>query len=186
MHIFGFFDRRPLAERMAGEIEQESERHRARCRELHEEFLDWLRRRDRARADLAAVDEEMRELQGAGITLLGRLNAATTTGDEGGLAEFEQGYKKNSKQLDKVGRRRDKAARRLAALELDEREVANELARDAAEVVEEHAARTQEIRERLEKLLVMLDEQHKAVAKAAVPMLEEHERRQPQKELEEG
>jgi chromosome segregation ATPase len=186
MHIFGFFDRRPLAERMAGEIEQESERHRARCRELHEEFLDWLRRRDRARADLAAVDEEMRELQGAGITLLGRLNAATTTGDEGGLAEFEQGYKKNSKQLDKVGRRRDKAARRLAALELDEREVANELARDAAEVVEEHAARTQEIRERLEKLLVMLDEQHEAVAKAAVPMLEEHERRQPQKELEEG
>ena len=186
MHIFGFFDRRPLAERMAGEIEQESERHRARCRELHEEFLDWLRRRDRARADLAAVDEEMRELQGAGITLLGRLNAATTTGDEGGLAEFEQGYKKNSKQHDKVGRRRDKAARRLAALELDEREVANELARDAAEVVEEHAARTQEIRERLEKLLVMLDEQHEAVAKAAVPMLEEHERRQPQKELEEG
>ena len=186
MHIFGFFDRRPLAERMAGEIKQESERHRARCRELHEEFLDWLRRRDRARADLAAVDEEMRELQGAGITLLGRLNAATTTGDEGGLAEFEQGYKKNSKQLDKVGRRRDKAARRLAALELDEREVANELARDAAEVVEEHAARTQEIRERLEKLLVMLDEQHEAVAKAAVPMLEEHERRQPQKELEEG
>ena len=186
MHIFGFFVRRPLAERMAGEIEQESERHRARCRELHEEFLDWLRRRDRARADLAAVDEEMRELQGAGITLLGRLNAATTTGDEGGLAEFEQGYKKNSKQLDKVGRRRDKAARRLAALELDEREVANELARDAAEVVEEHAARTQEIRERLEKLLVMLDEQHEAVAKAAVPMLEEHERRQPQKELEEG
>ena len=186
MHIFGFFDRRPLAERMAGEIQQEAERYRARCRELHQEFLDWLRRRDRARADLAAVDEEMRELQGAGITLLGRLNAATTTGDEGGLAEFEQGYKKNSKQLDKVGRRRDKAARRLAALELDEREVANELARDAAEVVEEHAARTQEIRERLEKLLVMLDEQHEAVAKAAVPMLEEHERRQPQKELEEG
>lgn len=186
MHIFGFFDRRPLAERMAGEIEQESERHRARCRELHEEFLDWLRRRDRARADLAAVDEEMRALQGAGITLLGRLNAATTTGDEGGLAEFEQGYKKNSKQLDKVGRRRDKAARRLAALELDEREVANELARDAAEVVEEHAARTQEMRERLEKLLVMLDEHHEAVAKAAVPMVEEHQRRQPQKELEEG
>jgi hypothetical protein len=42
------------------------------------------------------------------------------------------------------------------------------------------------MRERLEKLLVMLDEQHEAVAKAAVPMVEEHERRQPQKELEEG
>ena len=186
MHIFGFFDRRPLAERMAGEIEQESERHRARCRELHEEFLDWLRRRDRARADLATVDEEMSELQGAGITLLGRLNAATTTGDEEGLAEFEQGYKKNSKRLDKVGRRRDKTARRLAALELDEREAANELARDAAAVVEEHAARTQETRERLEKSLAMLDEQHEAVTNAAVPLVEEHERRQPQKELEEG
>jgi len=186
MHIFGFFDRRPLAERMAKEIEKETERHRARCRELHEEFLDWLRRRDRARADLATVDEEMSELQGAGITLLGRLNAATTTGDEGGLAEFEQGYKTNSKRLDKVGRRRDKAARRLAALELDEREAANELARDAAAVVEEHAARTQEIRERLEKLLEMLDEQHEAVANAAVPLVGEHERRQPQKELEGG
>ncbi len=186
MHIFGFFDRRPLARRMAEEIEQEAERYRARCRELHEEFLDWLRRRDRARADLAAVDEEMSELQGAGITLLGRLNAATTTGDEGGLAEFEQGYKKNSKRLDKVGRRRDKVARRLAALELDEREAANELARDAEAVVEEHAARTQEMRERLAKLLAMLDEQHEAVANAAAPLVEEHERRQPQKELEEG
>jgi chromosome segregation ATPase len=186
MHIFGFLDRRPLAERMAEEIRQEAERYRARCRELHEEFLDWLRRRDRARADLAAVDEEMSELQGAGITLLGRLNAATTTGDEGGLAEFERGYKKNSKQLDKVGRRRDKTARRLAALEFDEREVANELAREAATVVEEHAARTQEMRESLERLLVMLDEQHEAVANAAVPLVEERERRQPQKELEEG
>jgi chromosome segregation ATPase len=186
MHIFGFLDRRPLAERMAEEIRQEAERYRARCRELHEEFLDWLRRRDRARADLAAVDEEMSELQGAGITLLGRLNAATTTGDEGGLAEFERGYKKNSKQLDKVGRRRDKTARRLAALEFDEREVANELAREAATVVEEHAARTREMRESLERLLVMLDEQHEAVANAAVPLVEERERRQPQKELEEG
>jgi len=186
MHIFGFLDRRPLAERMAEEIRQEAERYRARCRELHEEFLDWLRRRDRARADLAAVDEEMSALQGAGITLLGRLNAATTTGDEGGLAEFERGYKKNSKQLDKVGRRRDKTARRLADLEFDEREVANELAREAATVVEEHAARTQEMRESLERLLVMLDEQHEAVANAAVPLVEERERRQPQKELEEG
>jgi chromosome segregation ATPase len=186
MHIFGFLDRRPLAERMAEEIRQEAERYRARCRELHEEFLDWLRRRDRARADLAAVDEEMSALQGAGVTLLGRLNAATTTGDEGGLAEFERGYKKNSKQLDKVGRRRDKTARRLAALEFDEREVANELAREAATVVEEHAARTEEMRESLERLLAMLDEQHEAVANAAVPLVEERERRQPQKELEEG
>jgi len=186
MHIFGFFDRRPLAERMAEEIRQETDRSRARCRELHQEFLDWLRRRDRARADLAAVDEEMSALQGAGVTLLGRLNAATTTGDEGRLAEFEQGYKKNSKQLDKVGRRRDKTARRLAALEFDEREVANELAREAATVVEEHVARTREMRESLERLLVMLDEQHEAVANAAVPLVEERERRQPQKELEEG
>jgi chromosome segregation ATPase len=186
MHIFGFFDRRPLAERMAEEIEQEAERYRARCRELHEEFLDWLRSRDQARADLAAVDEEMSELQGAGITLLGRLNAATTTGDEGGLAEFERGYKKNSKQLDKIGRKRDKAARRLAALELDEREAAGELARDAAAVVEEHATSTREMKERLEELLVMLDERHEAVAKAAVPLTGEHVRRQPPKELEEG
>src|SRR3712207_3801050 len=186
MRIFGFFDRRPLAERMTGKIQQEAERSRARCRALHEEFLDWLRDRDRARADLAAVDEEMSALQGAGITLLGRLNAATTTGDEGELAEFEQGYKRNSKQLDKVGRRRDKAARRLAALDFDEREFANELAREAVTVVEEHAARTQEMRERLERLLVMLDEQHEAVANTAVPLVEEHQRRQPQKELEEG
>ena len=38
MHIFGFFDRRPLTERMAEEIQQEAERYRARCRELHQEF----------------------------------------------------------------------------------------------------------------------------------------------------
>lgn len=186
MHIFGFFDRRPLAERMAEEIERETERYRGRCRELHEEFLDRLRSRDRARADLAAVDEEMSELQGAGVTLLGRLNAATTTGDEGGLAEFERGYKDNSKRLDRVGRRRDKTARRLAALELDEREAAGELASDAATVVEEHATRTAEMKERLRNLLEMLDERHDVVAKAAIPLAEEHERRQPPKELEEG
>jgi len=186
MHIFGFFERRPLAERMAEEIEREAEQYRTRCRELHEEFLDWLRRRDRARADLAAVDKEMSELQGAGVTLLGRLNTATTTDDEGGLAEFERGYKDNSKRLDKVGRRRDKTARRLAALELDEREAAGELARDAATVVEEHAARAREMKERLKNLLEMLDERHDVVAKAAVPLVEEHERRQPPKELEEG
>lgn len=186
MHIFGFFDRRPLAERMAEEIERETESYRGRCRELHEEFLDRLRSRDRARADLAAVDEEMSELQGAGVTLLSRLNAATTSGDEGGLAEFERGYKDNSKRLDRVGRKRDKTARRLAALELDEREAADELARDAEAVVEEHAARVEEMKERLKNLLEMLDERHEAVAKAAVPLVEEHERRQPPKELEEG
>ena len=183
MPIFGFFDRRPLAERMAAEIDRESERYRRRCEELHEEFLGRLRNRDRARADLAAVDEEMSELQGTGITLLGRLNAATTGDDEGGLAEFERGYKENSRLLDKVGRRRDKTARRLAALELDEKEAADELARNAAAQVEEHAERTREIKERLEDLLRALDERHEEVARAAAPLTEEHERRQPPKEL---
>ena len=184
MPIFGFFDRRPLAERMAAEIDRESERYRRRCEELHEEFLSRLRSRDRARADLAAVDGEMSELQGTGVTLLGRLNAATTSGDEKGLAEFERGYKENSRRLDKVGRRRDKAARRLAALELDEREAAGELARDAAAVVEEHAERTREMKERLESLLQALVERHEEVTRAAGLLTEEYERRQPPKELE--
>ena len=184
MPIFGFFDRRPLAERMAAEIDRESELYKRRCEELHEEFLSRLRSRDRARADLAAVEEEMSELQGMGVTLLGRLNAATTKGDEGALAEFERGYKQNSRRLDRVGRRRDKAARRLAALELDEREAAGELARNAQAAVEEHAERTREIKGRLQDLLRVLDERHEEVARAAVPLAEEHERRQPRKELE--
>ena len=184
MPIFGFFDRRSLVERMAAEIARESELYKRRCDELHEEFLSRLRSRDRAREDLAAVEEEMRELQGTGVALLGRLNAATTGGDEGALAEFERGYKQNSRRLDRVGRRRDKAARRLAALELDEREAVGELARAAAAVVEEHAERTREIRGRLEDLLRALDERHEEVARAAVPLTEEHERRQPPKEIE--
>ncbi len=186
MPIFGLFERKTLAERMAVEIDRESERYKRRCEELHEEFTSRLRSRDQARADLAVVDEEMVQLQGTGVTLLGRLNAATTGGDERGLAEFERGYKQNSRRLDRVGRRRDKAARRLAAVELDEREAAGELARNASAVVEEHAARTREMKEQLKSLLEALDERHEEVARAAVPLTEEHERRQPRKELEGG
>lgn len=179
-----FFRRKPLTEGLAAQINREAERYERRCEEMHEEFLERLRSRDRARAELAAVEGEMSELQGAGVDLLGRLNAATTAGDEGAISDFEKGYKENSKRLDRVGRRRDKAARKLAALDLDEREAADELARDASAVVEEHAARTRELKERLEGLLAQLDERHEAVAKAALPLAEEHERRRPRGEIE--
>ncbi len=184
MRIFG---RRTLVERIRGEIEGEAGRSKRHCEELHEELETRLRRRDEAREALRLVDEEIRELQGVGVSLLGRLNAATTAGDEGKLEAFQKSYQRNSRLLNRVGRRRDKAARRVAATELNEREVVEELARAAAATVEEHAVHTGRLKESLKALIELLDERHEEVARSAVPLAEEHERRvRPRGELEEA
>jgi hypothetical protein len=185
MWIFG--SKKPLDERMEDEIGAEAEKSKELCEELHEEFLARLRRRDEAREALEAVNEEIRDLQGVGVSLLGRLNAAMEAGDESRLDEFRKAYKQNSRELDRVGRRREKAARELAEADLNEREAAEELSRAAAAVVEDHAEHTGRVKERLKALMDALDERHEEVALSAVPLAEEHERRsRPRAELEEA
>ena len=185
MWIFG--RKKPLDEQMKEEIGEEARHSKELCGDLHEEFKERLRRRDEARKTLERVNEEIRDLQGIGVSLLGRLNAATTTGDEDRMAEFRRSYRRNSRQLDRAGRRREKATRNLAQAELNEREAAEELSRAAATVVEDHAEYVGLVKERLKALMDVLDERHEEVALSAVPLAEEYERRsRPRGELEEA
>lgn len=175
------FKRSMLADQIAAEIQQEAELYKKRCRGLHEEFRERLQHRDEAKTELAQIDAELSSLQGRGISLLSQLNAATRSGDDDKLREMEKSYGKNSRELDRVGRRREKAARRFAAADLDEEETARELARKASNLLEEHAARTRELKGRLIELLDALDVQKGEVNRAAGPLIEEHDlRRQPQ------
>lgn len=174
------FKRSTLADQMAAEIQQEAALYKERCRELHEEFRERLRRRDETKTELAEFDAELSRLQGRGVSLLGQMNAATRGGDDERLREMEKSYGKNSRELDRVGRRREKAARRFADADLDEEETARELARTASDLLEEHAAHTRELKGRLIELLDALDVQKGEVNRAAAPLIEEHDlRRSP-------
>lgn len=174
------FKKSTLADQMADEIQNEARLYKERCKGLHEEFRERLRRRDEAKALLAELDAEMSRLQGRGVSLLGQLNAATRSGDEEKLREMEKSYGRNSRELDRVGRRREKAARQFAAADLDEEETARELARAASDLLDEHAARTRELKGRLIELLDALDVQKGDVNRAAAPLIEEHDlRRSP-------
>ena len=166
-----------LGDQMAAEIEREAELYKQRCEKLHEEFKEKLRRRDEAKTDLSKVDAELGTLQGTGVSLLGELNAATRSGDEEKLRRAEKGYGKNSRQLDKVGRRREKIARKFAEADLDEEGAARDLARAASDLLEEHAARTRELKGRLIELLDTLDARKAEVARTAAPLIEEHDLR---------
>ena len=180
------FRRETLEEQLAAQIERESEWCKKRCDELHEEFRSRLRSRDEAKAALSAVSEELSELQGRRVSLLGRLNAATRGGDEEKLEELERNYEENLRELARIRRRRDGAARRLAAVELDEEEAARELARTASALLEEHAARAGELKERLRGLMDALDERQEEVAQAAFPLIEEYEIRRPRSGSQDG
>ncbi|MDP9426856.1 MAG: hypothetical protein M3P37_12710 [Actinomycetota bacterium] len=171
------FKRSTLADQMAAEIQQEAELYKERCKGLHQEFRERLRRRDETKTELVEIDAELSRLQGRGISLLGQLNAATRSGDDDKLREMEKNYGKNSRELDRVGRRREKAARRFAAADLDEEETARELARTASNLLEEHAARTRELKGRLIELLDTLDVQKGEVSRAAASLVEEHDLR---------
>lgn len=174
------FKRSTLADQIAAEIQQEGALYKERCKALHEEFRERLRNRDETKTELAEIDAEMSTLQGRGISLLGQLNAATRSGDDEKLREAGKGYGRNSRDLDKVGRRREKAARRFAAADLDEEETARELARAASNLLEEHAARTRELKGRLIELLDALDAQKAEVSRAAASLIEENDlRRSP-------
>ncbi|CAA9472994.1 MAG: hypothetical protein AVDCRST_MAG25-2176 [uncultured Rubrobacteraceae bacterium] len=174
------FKRSTLADQMAVEIQQEAALYKERCKNLHEEFRERLRRRDETKAELAEIDTELSRLQGRGISLLGQLNDATRSGDDDRLREMEKSYGRNSRELDRVGRRREKAARRFAAADLDEEESARSLARAASDLLDEHAARTRELKGRLIELLDTLDVQKGEVSRAAASLIEEHDlRRRP-------
>ena len=173
------FKKSTLADQMAAEIENEAESYKGRCKELHEEFRERLRRRDETKTALAEYDAELSRLQGRGISLLGQLNDATRSGDDARLKEMERSYGRNSRELDRVGRRREKAARAFAAADLDEEETARELARAASDLLDEHAARTRELKGRLIELLDALDVQKGEVNRAAAPLIEEHDLRSP-------
>ena len=180
------FKRSTLADQIAAEIQQEADLYKERCNGLHEEFRERLRRRDETKTELVEIDAELSRLQGRGISLLGQLNSATRNGDDDKLREMEKSYGKNSRELDRVGRRREKAARRFAAADLDEEETARDLARTASDLLEEHAARTRELKGRLIELLDALDVQKGEVNRAAAPLIEEHDLRRSPGGLQRG
>ena len=172
-------------ERMLLEIEAELQSHVERCKVLHENFEQQLRRRDEALATLAEADGRIKELQREGVSLLGSLNRAMVSGDEDRLRRLEGSQKENSRELVRARKSRENAARQLDEVELDEVEAARGLKQDVLDVLHGYAALVEQRRERLDMLLGTLKDKQGELAQTAAPIIAEYESRRGE-EGEEG
>ena len=170
-------------ERMVSEIEDELAVYRKRCEALHDEFRQKLRTRDEARAALAEAEERISAVQMEGVALLGNLSTAMSGGDEDQAKELERGYKRNNRDLTRAQKIRDAAARKLAAVEVDDEKAVSDLKTAASKVLDEYAERVWERKQWLTGLMQTLDKKQKALARDAAPLTGEYEPRQPYREL---
>lgn len=164
--------RRTFEEQIAAGVEREFERYSRRCRELREDFQQRMRLRDEARKELAAVEAEIRDLHGTGVSLLGEMNAAMLDEDERTLKQVKSRQDAHSRKLGGAQSRKDRVAKRLAGLEFDEDEAARELAEAGREQLAEAGARAEELKSLLNKLL---DAQQREISEAAGLPAWEHE-----------
>lgn len=174
---------KPPEERLVSEIRAELEDYRRRCEALHEEFKERLRVRDDARAALAEAEERVSSLQMEGVSLLGGFSAAMSEADDGKLRDRERDYRRNSRELAKAEKRRDRLAGGLEAVELDEEEAARELRVAVSGVLDEYARRVEERKRWLAGVMETLDGQREDLARAAAPLVEEYESRRSPEEL---
>ena len=166
-------------QRMDSEIEDELAVFRKRCEDLHDEFRRKLRNRDEARAALSEAEERISSVQIEGVTLLGKLNAAMSAGDEARIRDLERGYKRNNRDLMRAQKTRDAAARKLEPVEVDDESVVRKLKNDASEVLDEYAERVRERKQRLTDIAEKLDKNQEALARDAAPLTGEYEPRHP-------
>ena len=174
---------KPPEERIVSEVRSELEDYRRRCEALHEEFRQRLRVRDDARAALSEAEGRIKSLQMEGVSLLGDFSAAMSAADEDRLRELERDYKRHSRELAKAEKHRDRLAGRLEDVEINEDEAARGLRDAVSEVLDEYSRRVHERKQWLTGVMEMLDDQREELARAAAPLIEEHESRQSPKEL---
>lgn len=170
-------------ERMISEVRGELEDYRRRCETLHEEFRRRLRVRDDARTALSEAEEQIKSLQMEGVSLLGDFSAAMSAADDEKLRELERGYKRHSRELGKAEKHRDRLAGRLNAVEVDEKEAAQELREAVSGVLGEYSRRIQERKQWLASAMEILEDQREELGRAAAPLIEEHESRRSPEEL---
>ena len=178
-----FSRNKPPEERMISEVRAELEDYRRRCEALHEEFRQRLRVRDDARAALSESEDNIKSLQMEGVSLLGDFSTAMSADDAEKLREAERGYKRHSQKLAKAEKRRYTLAGRLEDVEAEDEEAASELRDAVSEVLDEYARRVEERKQWLTGVTEMLDEQREELARAAAPLVEEHESRKSPQEL---
>lgn len=163
--------RRSLEEQMSVEVEREFERYRRRCEELHEEFLYRVRMRDEMREELAAIDEEIQDLQGRGVSLLGEMNTAMLEEDDRTLKSVRSRHDTFSREIGRAQSRKDSVAKKLAELEFDEQELARELMEASQSQLEEATARARELKTFFDELL---DARQREISEAADLLTGEH------------
>lgn len=161
-------------ERMDSEIEDEIAVYRKRCEALHEEFLQKIRLRDEARAALSEAEDGIKSVQTESVALLGRLNAAMSEGNEEEIKDLERGYKRSNRDLVRAQKRRDAAARRLEAVEVDDDRAVRQLKEAVSEVLDEYAERVRERKQRLSVFVETLDRNQEALARDAAPLTGEY------------
>ncbi len=157
---------------MPSGVEQEFERHKRRCRKLHEDFLQRRDERDEERAALLAIDGEVAKLQGRGVSLLGELNVATREGDERKVKAVQSSYDKFSRELSRAQDRRERISGKLAEVEFDDVEVTQYIMRAGQKQVEDAENRIQELKDLFGSLL---EEQRRQIAQVAQPLSAEYE-----------
>ncbi len=166
-------------ERMISEIGSELEAYRSRCETLHEEFRKKLRVRDEARAALAGADERIEALQKEGVSLLGNLNTAISGGEEEKLKGLESKTRRNARDLARARKSRERLARKLEAVEVNDGAAVRELKAAASEVLDEYSERVAERKRWLAGTADTLDSQREKLAREASPLTGEYEPVQP-------
>ena len=162
-------------ERMISEIGSELEAYRRRCEALHGEFRKKLRTRDDARAALAEADERIDTLQKEGVSLLGNLNAAISEDEGEKLKELESKTRRNTRDLTRARKSRERLARKLEAVEVDDEAAVRELKTAASEVLDEYSERVAERKRWLAGTADTLDSQRERLAREASPLTGEYE-----------
>lgn len=137
--------RRSFEEQIAAGAEREFEQYKRRCRELIENSRQRMRLRDEARKELSAVEAEIQNLHGKGVSLLGEMNAAMLDEDERILKQVQSRQDSFSRELSNAQSRKDRVAKRLAELEFDDDEAARELAKAGQEQIAQARARAGEL-----------------------------------------
>lgn len=160
---------------MFSEISSERESYRRRLEVLQTEFREKLRVRDEARTALSGADERIESLQREGISILGNLNTAVSESEGDKLKELERNSRRNTRDLARAQKHRERQARKLEAVEFSDEEAVGELKRDSSKILDEYAGRVEERKRWLSGVAENLDEEWTSLAREAAPLTGEYE-----------
>ena len=162
-------------ERMISEIGSELESYRRRLESLHEEFRKKLHTRDEARAALSEADGRIEELQKEGLFLLNNLSSATSEREAEKLKKLDSNSKKNTRELVRAKKHRERLTRRLESVEVDDEKAVRDLKIAASEVLDEYSGRTAERKQWLADTAETLNSQWQTLAQEASPLTGKYE-----------